>query len=74
MRIAITGGAGFIGSHTTEALVHLGHDVLVLDDLSMGDERNLAAVRGASEFQRLDVRDRAACERALARSSAFFNS
>jgi UDP-glucose 4-epimerase len=35
-KILVTGGAGFIGSHVTEALVNRGHDVLVLDDLSGG--------------------------------------
>ncbi len=36
----VTGGAGFIGSHLTEALIDLGADVIVLDDLSGGDEGN----------------------------------
>jgi UDP-glucose 4-epimerase len=40
----ITGGAGFIGSHLTEALLHRGHRVLVLDDLSTGSLRNLSNV------------------------------
>jgi UDP-glucose 4-epimerase len=45
MRCLITGGAGFIGSHLTEYLLDLGHEVVVLDDLSTGSEDNLAAVR-----------------------------
>lgn len=45
MRCLITGGAGFIGSHLTEHLLGLGHEVTVLDDLSTGSEANLAAVR-----------------------------
>jgi UDP-glucose 4-epimerase len=44
MRYLITGGAGFIGSHLTEYLLETGHEVVVLDDLSTGTERNLAAV------------------------------
>lgn len=41
----ITGGAGFIGSHLTEAALALGHRVLVIDDLSSGSIDNLAKVR-----------------------------
>ena len=44
-RALVTGGAGFIGSHLAEALVDLGASVVVLDDLSGGDEQNLAAFR-----------------------------
>jgi len=43
--VLITGGAGFIGSHLTEACLEKGHRVLVLDDLSSGSIENLAAVR-----------------------------
>ncbi len=41
MQILITGGAGFIGSHTAEAAVAAGYGVRVLDDLSSGDRANL---------------------------------
>ncbi len=40
-RVCVTGGAGFIGSHLVSALVELGADVLVIDDLSTGRRRNL---------------------------------
>ena len=40
-RVLVTGGAGFIGSHLSEALAGLGADVVVLDDLSGGDRANL---------------------------------
>lgn len=49
----VTGGAGFIGSHLTEYLLALGHEVSVLDDLSTGRDDNLRAVAGHS---RLHVR------------------
>ena len=43
-RCLVTGGAGFIGSHLTEKLLARGDEVVVLDDLSTGRRRNLAAV------------------------------
>ena len=42
MRALITGGAGFIGSHLSEALLNQGHEVMVLDDLSTGSIDNIA--------------------------------
>lgn len=45
MRILITGGAGFIGSHLAEKLLSFGHHVICIDDLSTGSLENLAAVR-----------------------------
>lgn len=46
MRILITGGAGFIGSHMTERFLRDGHSVSILDDLSTGSMNNLAGVTG----------------------------
>lgn len=40
-RYLVTGGAGFIGSHLVDALLWLGHDVIVMDDLSTGKRENL---------------------------------
>ena len=44
MKILVTGGAGFIGSHVCENLLARGHEVIVLDDLSTGTLVNLSAV------------------------------
>ncbi len=50
MRCFITGGAGFIGSHLSEALLREGHEVSVLDDLSTGSMANLDAIRRHPRF------------------------
>jgi UDP-glucose 4-epimerase len=50
MRILITGGAGFIGSHLAEALLESGHEVFVLDDLSTGCIDNIAHLKGHGRF------------------------
>ncbi len=50
MRVLITGGAGFIGSHLSEALLAEGREVFVIDNLSTGSIDNLAAVKGHARF------------------------
>jgi len=54
MKVLMTGGAGFIGSHVADAYIRDGHDVAVLDDLSTGFEGN---VPEKAMFYRMDVRD-----------------
>jgi UDP-glucose 4-epimerase len=54
VRALVTGGAGFIGSHVTDALVERGDDVVVLDDLSTGKRANL---HEGARFVQVDVRD-----------------
>lgn len=51
MKILVSGGSGFIGSHLVTKLVQDGHEVRVLDDLSSGDVRNLDAVKHLITFK-----------------------
>jgi UDP-glucose 4-epimerase len=51
MRYLITGGAGFIGSHLSDALLAQGHEVHVLDDLSTGRMQNVEHLLTRSDFQ-----------------------
>jgi UDP-glucose 4-epimerase len=66
MRVLVTGGAGYIGSHTCVELLQAGYDVLVVDNLRNSKQeslRRVAEIAGrATEFVRVDLRD----ERALA--------
>ena len=50
MKILITGGAGFIGSHLAEALLDAGHHVTVLDDLSTGQFENISHLEQKKRF------------------------
>jgi UDP-glucose 4-epimerase len=51
VRALITGGAGFIGSHLSDALLYAGHQVVVLDDLSTGSIENIAHLKGRPGFR-----------------------
>ncbi len=62
MRILVTGGAGFIGSHITDALLAAGHDVAVIDDLCSGSLEN---VPSKAKFYQVDIRDTQAVQRAF---------
>jgi UDP-glucose 4-epimerase len=64
MRVLVTGGAGFIGSHIADAALLEGHEVLILDDLSTGRRDNLPA---KAEFELLDIRNASAVDVAVAR-------
>jgi UDP-glucose 4-epimerase len=61
----VTGGAGFIGSHLVEELVRRGRTVRVLDNLSTGHRRNLAAVASRVDFVEGDILDPVAVRAAM---------
>lgn len=59
MKVLVTGGAGFIGSHVVDALVKEGHSVAVVDDLSMGKREQ---VHPSARFYQADIRNRQTLE------------
>ena len=62
MRVFITGGAGFIGSHLCDALISRGDQVTILDNLSTGSQENIAHLKGKIEVTQGDIRDKALVE------------
>jgi UDP-glucose 4-epimerase len=57
MRVFITGGAGFIGSHLADALIARGDSVTILDNLSTGSKKNIAHLEGKVTFVEGDIRN-----------------
>ncbi len=66
MKILITGGAGYIGSHTAQDLLNRGHEVVVLDDLSTG---KMEAVPQACDFINGSILNRQALDRVFSKSA-----
>jgi len=64
-KVLITGGAGFIGSHTADLLMQKGIPVRVLDNLSSGFRKNLPQQHDLLEFVEGDIRDKAAVNRCM---------
>lgn len=77
MRILVTGGAGFIGSHTVDALLDKGHEVCILDNLSPPVHQDGQIPEYVQldhvDFIRDDVRERGVWERALEGADAVFH-
>ena len=67
MKVLVTGGAGFIGSHVVDMLLENGHEVVVVDDLSTGRRSNL---NPAATFYQLDIRSPELEDRAAAGDAA----
>lgn len=57
MKVFITGGAGFIGSHLCDALIAEGKEVTILDNLSTGSKKNIAHLEGKIKVFQGDIRD-----------------
>jgi len=73
MKILVTGGAGFIGSHITEYLVQRGDDVTVLDNLNTGKKENLAKINDKINFVNGDIRDYKLLEELVHDTSGVFH-
>jgi UDP-glucose 4-epimerase len=68
MRVFVTGGAGFIGSHLCDALVQQGDEVAILDNLSTGSLNNISHLKGKIRVTQGDIRDSAVVESLAAES------
>ncbi len=75
MRVLITGGAGFIGSHLADAYLERGDEVVVIDDLSTGSRDNVAHLLDSSRFTLhiADVRDEELLDAVMADCDAVFH-
>jgi len=73
MRVLVTGGAGFIGSHLCEGLVRDGHEVTVVDDLSNGHIENLKRVERDVVLIRNDILDLGPRELAKSKPEAIYH-
>ena len=68
MRYLITGGAGFIGSHLAERLIARGDEVVILDNLSTGSDKNLVAIASKIKFKSGDILDKPLIEKLVSES------
>jgi UDP-glucose 4-epimerase len=68
VRVFITGGAGFIGSHLCDVLVAEGKEVTILDNLSSGSKKNIAHLEGKIKVVQGDIRDQKLVESLVAES------
>ena len=73
MKILVTGGAGFIGSHIVEYLVQRGDDVTILDNLHSGKMQNLPKINNDTNFVNGDIRDYELLERLAKDSDGVFH-
>ena len=73
MKFAVTGGAGFIGSHLVRFLVSNGHDVTVVDNLVRGNMANLDDISEEIRFEEVDIRDQDRLDAVLRDADGIFH-
>ena len=73
MRAFITGGAGFIGSHLTDALITRGDTVTILDNMSTGSRKNIAHLEGKITIFEGDIRDKDLVDTLVKESDTVFH-
>ena len=73
MKYAVTGGAGFIGSHLVKKLVERGNEVIVIDNLNTGKKQNIEKISKKIDFFEVDIRDFSAIENILKNVDGIFH-
>ena len=73
MNFAVTGGAGFIGSHLVRRLVSEGHNVTIIDDFSRGSLANLDGIHEKIHIEKMDICDRDALDGVLQGADGIFH-
>ena len=73
MRILVTGGSGYIGSHTCIELIKSGYDVVVVDNLSRGRLENLSKIKEEIVFRKMDILDFDSLKEVIFNSDGIFH-
>ena len=73
MKYAVTGGAGFIGSHLVKNLVEHGNEIIVIDNLNTGNKENIEKISKKIDFFEIDIRDFSAIEDILKNIDGIFH-
>ena len=73
MKYAVTGGAGFIGSHLVKNLVEHGNEIIVIDNLNTGKKKNIEKFSEKINFFKVDIRDFDAIEDILKNIDGIFH-
>ena len=72
-RVAVTGGAGFLGSHIAKRLVDEGHEISIVDDMSAGSTQNLRDVGVKQRVTKGDLKDYGFAKRSLKGAEIVFH-